>query len=138
MKRVPLERQTHSSAVCDISNSRDKIQERFVELLAQAAARAAVPVRPEVVDESRLCGSPGKIVDVRILEQLLRLPPAQQVFYGPGICRTDVSCLPHRTACAVVRFRHRRRTDFHIHRNRNPSLPGSVHLESYLAQFRAE
>jgi hypothetical protein len=55
-----------------------------VELLAQAAARASVSVRPDVVDESRLCGCPGKIVDVGILEQLLRLQPAQQVFYGPG------------------------------------------------------
>jgi hypothetical protein len=63
-----------------------------VELLAQAAARAAAPVRPELVDESRLCGSPGKIVDVGILEQLLRLPPEQQIFYGPGTCRRDVSC----------------------------------------------
>jgi len=92
LQYVPLERQTLSPAVCDVSNSRDKIQERFVELLAQAAARATVPVRPDVVDESRLCGSPGKIVDVGILEQLLRLPPAQQVFYGPGICGRDVSC----------------------------------------------
>lgn len=55
-----------------------------MELLAQAAARAAPPVRPDLVDESRLCGSPGKIVDAGILDQLLRLSPEQQVFYGPG------------------------------------------------------
>ena len=86
------EDQTLPSAVCNILNFRDKIQERFVELLAQAAARAAAPVRPDLVDESRLCGSPGKIVDVGILEQLLRLPPEQHIFYGPGTCRRDVSC----------------------------------------------
>jgi hypothetical protein len=53
-------------------------------LLAQAAARATPPVRPDLVDESRLCGSPGKIVDIGILDQLLRLSPEHQLFYGPG------------------------------------------------------
>jgi hypothetical protein len=67
-----------------LPNFRDKIQERYVELLAQAAARATPPVRPDLVDESRLCGSPGKIVDVGILDQLLRLSPEQQLVYGPG------------------------------------------------------
>jgi hypothetical protein len=55
-----------------------------VELLAQAAAKASAPVRPDIVDESRLCGCPGKIVDVGLLEQLLKLSPEQQLFYGPG------------------------------------------------------
>jgi hypothetical protein len=59
-----------------------------VELLAQAAARASAPVRPDLVDESRLCGSPGKIVDVGLLDQLLKLSPEQQLFYGPGTYHT--------------------------------------------------
>lgn len=99
-----------------------------MELLAQAAARATVPVRPDVVDESRLCGSPGKIVDVGILEQLLRLPPAQQVFYGPGICRRDVSCLPHWTAWRLSDCDAVDGTDFHTHKDLNTSMPGSVHI----------
>jgi hypothetical protein len=73
-----------------VSNFRDKIQERFVELLAQAAAKASAPVRPDHVDESRLCASPGKVVDVGLLEQLLKLPPEQQLFYGPGIYHTPL------------------------------------------------
>ena len=55
-----------------------------MELLAQAAAKASAPMRPDQVDETRMCGSPGKIVDVGILDQLLKLPPENQVYYGPG------------------------------------------------------
>lgn len=79
---------------CKIPNFRDKIQERFVELIAQAAARATAPVRPDLVDESRQCGSPGKIVDVGILEQLLRLSPENQVFYGSGTSSRAVTFSP--------------------------------------------
>jgi hypothetical protein len=66
-----------------------------VELLAQAAAKATPPGRPDLVDESRLCGSPGKIVDVGILEQLLKLPSDHQLFYGPGTSNAlPLSVLP--------------------------------------------
>jgi hypothetical protein len=62
-----------------------------VELLAQAAAKATAPLRPDLVDESRLCGSPGKIVDVGLLDQILKMSPEHQLFYGPGKHR--VPCL---------------------------------------------
>lgn len=61
-----------------------------MELLAQAAAKASAPVRPDLVEESRLCGSPGKIVDVGLLDQILKLSPEEQLFYGPGMYHTPL------------------------------------------------
>lgn len=61
---------------------RDKLQERFVELLAQSAARSSVPGPPDQIDESRLCGCPGKIVDPGIAYQLTKLPPQEQFYFG--------------------------------------------------------
>ncbi|XP_069700714.1 uncharacterized protein [Periplaneta americana] len=81
---------------------RDKIQERFVEILAQAAAKASEPVRPDHVDESRLCGSPGKIVDVGILDQLLRIPPERQVYYGSADCNQSRFPDPRDFRIAIV------------------------------------
>ncbi|KAJ9582794.1 hypothetical protein L9F63_022864, partial [Diploptera punctata] len=81
---------------------RDRIQERFVELLAQAAARASAPMRPDQVDETLMCGSPGKIVDVGILEQLLKLPPDNQVYYGPADCNQSRFPDPRDFRIAIV------------------------------------
>lgn len=55
-----------------------------MELLARAAARPAEPSCPAHVDESRLCGSPGKIVDPITLYHILKLPSSSHVFYGAG------------------------------------------------------
>ncbi|XP_052129761.1 uncharacterized protein LOC113218081 isoform X2 [Frankliniella occidentalis] len=91
---------------------RDKVQERFVELLAAAAAPvsspAARPSKPPVggvplptpaprgprgphsplqVDESRLCGAPGKVVDAAVLADLLSLPADGQLFLASGTDR---------------------------------------------------
>ncbi|XP_018566173.1 uncharacterized protein LOC108907125 isoform X2 [Anoplophora glabripennis] len=62
---------------------RDKVQARLVELLALAASKD-VPNSPLYVDESVLCGIPGKVVDSVTLHNILRTPPQQHVYYGPG------------------------------------------------------
>lgn len=62
---------------------RDKVQERFVELLALAAA-AGWPTSPLDVDESTLCGAPGKVVDAVTLNHILHLAPEEQLYYGAG------------------------------------------------------
>ncbi|KAF6209912.1 hypothetical protein GE061_015666 [Apolygus lucorum] len=61
---------------------RDKIQERFVELLAASAGRSTLVGRPGEVDESVACGSPGKVVDATHIHRILEA--RQQVFYGAG------------------------------------------------------
>ncbi|XP_073970585.1 uncharacterized protein isoform X2 [Rhodnius prolixus] len=63
---------------------RDKVQERFVELLAQSAARSNVIGRPCEVDESRVCGSPGKVVDATHLHRMLQTSAKEQLYYGTG------------------------------------------------------
>lgn len=55
-----------------------------MELLARAAARPSEPFCPAQVDESRFCGSPGKIVDPITLHHILKMAPNQQMYYGPG------------------------------------------------------
>ncbi|XP_014256560.1 uncharacterized protein LOC106670582 isoform X2 [Cimex lectularius] len=62
---------------------RDKMQERFVELLAGSAGRSTLVGRPAEVDESALCGSPGKVIDATHVQRLLQASP-RQVFYGSG------------------------------------------------------
>lgn len=62
---------------------RDRIQAKMVELLAQAAAQD-IPNSPLNVDESILCGIPGKVIDPYALHHILKIPANQQVFYGPG------------------------------------------------------
>ncbi|KAK9885290.1 hypothetical protein WA026_010784 [Henosepilachna vigintioctopunctata] len=62
---------------------RDKIQTRLVELIAQSA-RSDSPNSPILVNESELCGIPGKIVEADILQNLLNVSPLEQVYYGPG------------------------------------------------------
>lgn len=62
---------------------RDKIQAKYVELLAVAAAKD-VPNSPTAVDESLFCGCPGKIVDPLTLHKILRQPPEEHIFYGAG------------------------------------------------------
>ncbi|CAH0381304.1 unnamed protein product [Bemisia tabaci] len=63
---------------------RDKVQERFVELLAQATARSTIPGPPDQIDEANFCGSPGKIVDAGILHSLLQIPVERQMYYAPA------------------------------------------------------
>ncbi|CAG9858916.1 unnamed protein product [Phyllotreta striolata] len=72
----------------DFTNSqgflrRDKIQAKLVELLALAASKE-VPSSPLYIDESIHCGIPGKVVDPFTLHNILKIPPDQQVYYGPG------------------------------------------------------
>ncbi|XP_056631150.1 uncharacterized protein LOC130441471 [Diorhabda sublineata] len=72
----------------DFTNSqgylrRDKVQARVVELLAIAASKD-VPSSPLHVDESVLCGIPGKVVNSFTLYNLLKIPPDKHVYYGPG------------------------------------------------------
>ncbi|XP_072376535.1 uncharacterized protein [Diabrotica undecimpunctata] len=72
----------------DFTNSqgylrRDKVQARLVELLAIAASKE-VPSTPLHVDESVLCGIPGKVVDSYSLYNILKVPPDKHVYYGPG------------------------------------------------------
>ncbi|XP_050311537.1 uncharacterized protein LOC126747086 [Anthonomus grandis grandis] len=62
---------------------RDRIQARMVELLAQAAA-SEKPSSPLQVDESTMCGIPGKIMDPVTLHNVLKLPANRQLYYGPG------------------------------------------------------
>ncbi|XP_066248167.1 uncharacterized protein [Euwallacea similis] len=62
---------------------RDRIQARLVELLAQAAG-SDKPMSPLHVDESTMCGIPGKIVDPATLHYMLKTPSRQHVYYGPG------------------------------------------------------
>ncbi|CAG9774038.1 unnamed protein product [Ceutorhynchus assimilis] len=62
---------------------RDRIQAKFVELLAQAAG-SDLPSSPLQVDESTMCGTPGKIVDPATMYHILKVPAKEQVFYGPG------------------------------------------------------
>ncbi|KAJ1527219.1 hypothetical protein ONE63_008746 [Megalurothrips usitatus] len=103
---------------------RDKVQERFVELLAAAAAPVSSPaVRPAKppaggvalptpaprgprgphsplqVDESRLCGAPGKVVDAAVLADLLALPADAQLFLATG---TDRYPDPREARIAIV------------------------------------
>uniref|UniRef100_A0AAR5PCJ2 Mab-21-like HhH/H2TH-like domain-containing protein n=1 Tax=Dendroctonus ponderosae TaxID=77166 RepID=A0AAR5PCJ2_DENPD len=62
---------------------RDRIQARLVELLAQAAG-SDKPTSPLHVDESTMCGIPGKIMDPATLYHVLSIPASQHVYYGPG------------------------------------------------------
>jgi hypothetical protein len=61
---------------------RDRIVERFAMLLSQAAGTSA---DDSETDESRVCGSPGKVLDAALLQQLLcEIQPQHQLFYGPS------------------------------------------------------
>uniref|UniRef100_A0A1Y1L5D5 Uncharacterized protein n=1 Tax=Photinus pyralis TaxID=7054 RepID=A0A1Y1L5D5_PHOPY len=62
---------------------RDKVQAKLVELLSVAAS-TDVPDSPLTVDESLVCGSPGKIMDALTLHQVLHIPSEKHVFYGPS------------------------------------------------------
>lgn len=62
---------------------RDKVQARLVELLATAAS-GNTPNSPLTVDDSFLCGSPGKIVDPLTFYNILQTPADQHIFYGAG------------------------------------------------------
>ncbi|XP_044252491.1 uncharacterized protein LOC123003653 [Tribolium madens] len=62
---------------------RDKVQAKLVELLAQASA-SDTPNSPLNIDESILCGTPGKIVDANTLYHILKIPSNRHVFYGPS------------------------------------------------------
>lgn len=57
---------------------------RFVELLATSASKNDLIGRPENVDESYLCGCPGKIVDAELLHEILKSSPDEHVFFGMG------------------------------------------------------
>jgi len=62
----------------------DKLKLRFVELLAASASKKNLVGRPEDVDESYLCGSPGKVVDAELLHEILKSPADEHVFFGMG------------------------------------------------------
>lgn len=59
---------------------------RFVELLATSASKSDLIGRPEDVDETYLCGCPGKIVDAELLHEILKSPADEHVFFGMGKC----------------------------------------------------
>lgn len=40
--------------------------------------------RPCEVDESRVCGSPGKVVDATHLHRMLQTSAKEQLYYGTG------------------------------------------------------
>lgn len=62
---------------------------RFVELLAKSAScKSDFVGRPEDVDESYLCGCPGKVVDAGLLHEILKNPADEHVFFGMGKCET--------------------------------------------------
>lgn len=62
----------------------DKLKLRFIELLAVSASKKDLIGLPEDVDESYLCGCPGKIVDAELLHEILKSPADEQVFFGLG------------------------------------------------------
>lgn len=55
-----------------------------MELLAQSAARSSLVGAPSEIDESRLCGAPGKIIDASHLHYILQVSGARQIYYGSG------------------------------------------------------
>jgi hypothetical protein len=64
---------------------RDRVVERFAMLLSQAAGTST---DDSETDESRVCGSPGKVLDAALLQQLLcEIQPEHQLFYGPSELR---------------------------------------------------
>ncbi|KAK6618270.1 hypothetical protein RUM44_002721 [Polyplax serrata] len=65
---------------------RDKIQEKFIELLAKASAKPTEPFTPKEVDESMLCGSPGKVVDPVTLHHILQTSSSHRFFFGTAEC----------------------------------------------------
>ncbi|XP_050432167.1 uncharacterized protein LOC126840459 isoform X2 [Adelges cooleyi] len=65
---------------------RDKLKMRFIELLAMSASKNDIVGSPEDVDESYLCGCPGKVVDAGVLHEILKIPADEHMFFGPGSC----------------------------------------------------
>lgn len=84
---------------------RDRIVERFAMLLSQAAGTNADDAE---TDESRVCGSPGKVLDAALLQQLLcEIQPQHQLFYGPSKkINFDRRSLP-KLNCFFLQARHR-------------------------------
>lgn len=70
--------------ICNIFLFRDKVQEKFVELLAVAAS-TTWPNTPQEVDDSVLCGSPGKVIDAFTAQEIFKLPNDEQIYYGTGM-----------------------------------------------------
>ncbi|XP_044758714.1 uncharacterized protein LOC123316608 isoform X2 [Coccinella septempunctata] len=60
---------------------RDKVQTRLVKLLAEAAENDR-QITPQTIDESVVCGIPGKIVDAATLHHILKIPSFEQIYYG--------------------------------------------------------
>ncbi|XP_026811347.1 uncharacterized protein LOC113552700 [Rhopalosiphum maidis] len=82
---------------------RDKLKLRFVELLAKSAScKSDFVGRPEDVDESYLCGCPGKIVDAGLLHEILKNPADEQVFFGMGSTGSSKFPDPRDLRIAVV------------------------------------
>lgn len=69
----------------------DKFKLHFVELLAASASKSNIVGRPEDVDESYLCGCPGKIVDAELLYEILKSPADEHVFFGTGKYKENVT-----------------------------------------------
>ncbi|XP_060862312.1 uncharacterized protein LOC132939253 isoform X1 [Metopolophium dirhodum] len=82
---------------------RDKLKLRFVELLAKSAScKSDFVGRPEDVDESYLCGCPGKIVDAGLLHEILKSPADEHVFFGMGSTGSSKFPDPRDLRIAVV------------------------------------
>lgn len=65
---------------------RDKIQSRFVQLLAQIAINDNL-ISPLEVDESSSNAAPGKILDAFTMHEVLKRPAEEHVYYGQGMYR---------------------------------------------------
>ncbi|XP_050538114.1 uncharacterized protein LOC126903728 isoform X2 [Daktulosphaira vitifoliae] len=63
---------------------RDKVKMRFIELLAISASKIDILDSPENVDESYLCGCPGKIIDAGVLHEIINIPPEEHIYFGLG------------------------------------------------------
>ncbi|XP_054287313.1 uncharacterized protein LOC129003101 isoform X2 [Macrosteles quadrilineatus] len=81
---------------------RDKVQERFVELLATAASRSSLPEPPDRIDESRLCGAAGKVVDPEVAFYLASSPPQNQFYFGTAECHRHSFPDPREFRLAIV------------------------------------
>jgi len=81
----------------------DKLKLRFLELLAKSAScKSDFVGRPEDMDESYLCGCPGKIVDAGLLHEILKSPADEHVFFGMGKCETLIYNIAYRYDIIMV------------------------------------
>ncbi|XP_043201284.1 uncharacterized protein LOC122370086 [Amphibalanus amphitrite] len=79
---------------------RERLRDRFLALVREAVANPITNMRD--VQEASLCGCSGKIVDIGVLEYILRLPPEQRFFLAIGDPRSDLFPDPSQLDIAVT------------------------------------